>query len=229
MKKILFLVLALCAIVSSKNVKAEESSLKWERIPRQQKVTYDNGIEVHVNIDNNKVSVTLPPGWSVWFKKNNTNYKPMSINNESLEQYQQRIKNQGTDGWKQNTNPRVYIGNDIENPKVSIYNDNQGNIWLPINITLDSSFKKGDKFIVSFQNDEGFFVGSVFYKDSETLREEKQKELDDEYADKLFIQSVLDEQNKTWKDRVRDTFQDAWWNFKGWVYGPTPAASEISK
>lgn len=163
MKKTLTLLLALFAIGVTSSVRAEESS--WVPLPRQQKVLDDNRNEIPVHITGNKVTVTLPPGWSAWIDKNT----------------KQRNSNSVT-----------------------------------TTVTLDISTSQPPKeFTIYFQGDDGFLAGTMTFIDSETLKNEQYKAFDEEYAENLFENSRLREEQKTWQDKVRDVFQDAWWNFKG--------------
>ncbi|HER7529851.1 TPA: hypothetical protein VME83_000302 [Streptococcus pyogenes] len=163
MKKTLTLLLALFAIGVTSSVRAEESS--WVPLPRQQKVLDDNRNEIPVHITSNKVTVTLPPGWSAWIGKNTKQRNSKSVTNT---------------------------------------------------VTLDISTSQPPKeFTIYFQGDDGFLAGTMTFIDSETLKNEQYKAFDEEYAENLFENSRLREEQKTWRDKVRDVFQDAWWNFKG--------------
>ncbi|HES0233109.1 TPA: hypothetical protein ACKQ6S_001821 [Streptococcus pyogenes] len=44
--------------------------------------------------------------------------------------------------------------------------------------------------------------------------EEEQKQLEN-----AMIKHIQEEANKTWYQRLRDSIQDQWWNFKGWLRG----------
>ncbi|HHR3331502.1 TPA: hypothetical protein ACS4RZ_001062 [Streptococcus pyogenes] len=55
-----------------------------------------------------------------------------------------------------------------------------------------------------------------------THNERLQKERDAEeqqYAEELFKRSIEEESKKTWHQRLGDSIQDQWWNFKGWLRG----------
>lgn len=99
------------------------------------------------------------------------------------------------------------------------YCRNNLNITFAYELKLPNSLTTGNEFTVSFQGDDGFFVGSVTYKDSQTLQEEYQKELDNQYAEELFRRSVEEEANKTWYQRLGDNIEDTWANVKGWWRG----------
>ncbi len=81
MKKTLTSLPALFAIGVTSSVRAEESS--WVPLPRQQKVLDDNRNEIPVHITGNKVTVTLPPGWSAWIDKNTKQRNSKTRNNET--------------------------------------------------------------------------------------------------------------------------------------------------
>ncbi|VGX87927.1 phage protein [Streptococcus pyogenes] len=44
--------------------------------------------------------------------------------------------------------------------------------------------------------------------------EEEQKQLEDS-----MIKHIQEEAKKTWYQRLGDSIQDQWWNFKGWLRG----------
>ncbi|HFZ7567327.1 TPA: hypothetical protein ACIO33_001696, partial [Streptococcus pyogenes] len=77
-------------------------------------------------------------------------------------------------------------------------------------VTLDISTSQHLKeFTIYFQGDDGFLAGTMTFIDSETLKNEQYKAFDEEYAENLFENSRLREEQKTWRDKVRDVFQDA--------------------
>lgn len=93
-------------------------------------------------------------------------------------------------------------------------------------IQLKSPLKEGDMVTLTFHDDGNMYFGQLVFEDKNTqyerLRKEneaEQKLKEEKYAKDLFTQSIEKEYSKTWKDRINDTFQDAWYNFKGWLYG----------
>ncbi|KPJ23038.1 hypothetical protein JavanS419_0001 [Streptococcus satellite phage Javan419] len=242
MKKILFLVLALCATVSSQSIKAEEA-LKWERDPNHQQAVDDNNNPISVSIDNqNKITVTLPKGWSLWLKKDSKNYNPQQINGETLQTHHNRqaprTQDSNSVSGKQNTSPKITIyGKDNTNTLQlsSIYNDNLGESGLPITITVDAPSEEDKKLTIVYKADGGYFAGSTVFVNSKILAKEKEaekrkeaeeKQIDEErkYVEqKLLEDSVLkqirENDHKTWYERFGDNVQDQWANFTSWWRG----------
>lgn len=104
--------------------------------------------------------------------------------------------------------------------------------------------EKGDKYFVVASYD-GFTLGSGEWIVGKSKPRDKVEEEEKQYqlemsqileqfeqqeqereALELFNRSREVEEGKTWYQRLGDSIQDQWWNFKGWVYGPTPATSE---
>ncbi|MGG6818277.1 UNVERIFIED_CONTAM: hypothetical protein KB569_05220 [Streptococcus canis] len=117
-------------------------------------------------------------------------------------------------------------------PRTGVAGGN-GHITFP----LDSEAQSGDKYRLTLTID-GFYlargewtVGESIPKDEEEkdeaeiqkfIDELEQKERDAEekqYAEELFKHSIEGEANKTWYQRLGDSIQDQWWNFKGWLRG----------
>ncbi|WP_159796211.1 hypothetical protein [Streptococcus halichoeri] len=223
MKKLL-MVMAMCLAFCAVAVNAE--GRKWEKVPDQQKVYDDNRQPISVNIENgdgdneNKIKITLPPGWSVWFEKDGKTHNPLKINNDDLTKHQQREENNGSSGWGQNTSPRVVIHKDKDNQEKlllgSVYNDNHSESGLPITVTVAPPSDNKDKLTVSFQGG-GFYAGSVYLWDSEALAEAKQK-AEDEKMEDMYLEYVNYDNSKTWYQRLGDGIRDQWWNFTGMFY-----------
>lgn len=51
------------------------------------------------------------------------------------------------------------------------------------------------------------------------LEQKEKKAEEQKYAEELFKQQQREEAEKTWYQRVGDSFQDQWWNFKDWWRG----------
>ncbi|HFK6078241.1 TPA: hypothetical protein ACGYWR_001149 [Streptococcus pyogenes] len=50
--------------------------------------------------------------------------------------------------------------------------------------------------------------------------EQKEREAEEQkYAEELFKQQQQEEAKKTWHQRLSDSIQDQWWNFKDWWRG----------
>ncbi|MGQ7632301.1 hypothetical protein ACTGY5_08325 [Streptococcus suis] len=83
-------------------------------------------------------------------------------------------------------------------------------------VKLNKKLEEGDVVTLKFADDGNLYFGQLVYTSEKKRVEQNQKEQEDEYADALFKRSIEEEENKTWRDRIKDTFQDTWWNFKGW-------------
>ncbi|HEP1434121.1 TPA: hypothetical protein ACNYDZ_001299 [Streptococcus pyogenes] len=235
MKKTLTLLLALFAIGVTSSVRAEDA-IKWELDP-------DTSPAIHVTVSpengTNKLQFTLPRGWSVSFLKkkkshNNEPYSPLKINNESLDKYSKRETNR-------NTSPKVITkpatkGNESSNHSNTnlqlsfIYNDNHGDGGLPITVTVHKP-NEGDELTLLYRADDGFFGGFTKLKDSKTLEKEKkekerqlaeEKQIEEErkhveqnQLEESMLKQIREEDHKSWHQRLSESIQDQWWNFKG--------------
>ncbi|HEP1666384.1 hypothetical protein [Streptococcus pyogenes] len=234
MKKTLTLLLALFAFGVTSSVRAEDE-IKWELDP-------DTSSAIHVTVSpengTNKLQFSLPRGWSVSFlKKKNHNsepYSPLKINNESLDKYSKRETNR-------NTSPKVITklstkGNESSNHSNTnlqlsfIYNDNHGDGGLPITVTVDKP-NEGDELTLLYRSDDGFFGGFTKLKDSQTLKKEKEKKerqlaeekqieeerkhVEQKQLEENMLKQIREEDHKSWHQRLSESIQDQWWNFKG--------------
>lgn len=218
MKKLL-MVVAMCLAFCAVAVNAEESQ-KWVKMPDQPNVLDDNNRPIPVSTDNdNKLKVTLPPGWSVWFDdKDNQPYTPTKIGDKLFTDYQKppvTLPNSGVQG-QSNTSPKVIVSNkqDKDPQPWLIYNDNQGGAGLPITVTVASPTNNEDRLTVSFQGDDGVFAGSVTFGNSQAIAEAKKK-AEDEKMEEIYLGYVKYDNSKTWYQRLGDSIQDQWWNFTG--------------
>ncbi|HEQ9122579.1 phage protein [Streptococcus pyogenes] len=231
MKKTLTLLLALFAIGVTSSVRAEDE-IKWELDPDT-----SPAIRVTISPENgtNKLHFTLPKGWSVSFKKKdssaNKSYSPVKINDKSLSEYCKQQHNNGTQGTK-NTSPKVITSDSETNHcKLSfIYNDNHGDGGLPITVTVDKP-NEGDELTLLYRTDDGFFGGFTKLKDSKTLKkekekkerqlaeekqiEEKRKHVEQKQLEESMLKQIREEDHKSWHQRLSESIQDQWWNFKG--------------
>ncbi|HHJ8034136.1 phage protein [Streptococcus pyogenes] len=239
MKNTLTLLLALFAIGVTSSVRAEDA-IKWELDPE----TSQNS-PIAVDVDNgNKLRFTLPTGWSVSFKKKDNNgnksYSPVKINDKSLSEYCKQQHNNGTQCTK-NTSPKVITkpatkGNESSNHSNTnlqlsfIYNDNHGDGGLPITVTVDKP-NEGDELTLLYRADDGFFGGFTKLKDSKTLEKEKKekerqlaeekqiekerKHVEQKQLEESMLKQIREEDHKSWHQRLSESIQDQWWNFKG--------------
>ncbi|MEN4334373.1 hypothetical protein [Streptococcus pyogenes] len=216
MKKKLVLA-TLCLSMCAVSVRADGETTQNKFIldgPQQTVFKDDNGNPITIEglyVGSTEVKVNIPIGWWVKLYKNIDPYS----------------KNQGT-LVEQNlptslTKDRPYMTDPYRQ-----YYDN-----TPYTISLkDSPLKKGERLTFSFTGDDGFYAGSAFYRDSLSIKEDKEydeeiKKIEEELekrdqeddALKSFKQQQQEEANKTWYQRVGDSFQDQWWNFKDWLRG----------
>lgn len=202
LKKKLMLVVVLLTIGVATNVKAEEmnsssesetsqvsqveteETLKWEVDPYQQKVTDDNNQPINVGIDGNNISIPLPQGWSVSFRKGNGKksepYSPLEINKKSLNDYSKTNLHSLSDPYlpsvqAQETSLKVLLTEDSTSPTLrAIYNGNQGTFPLSVNVTVAPP-DPSSTLSVSFKSSDGFWAGSIFLRDSQTIEKEKEE------------------------------------------------------
>ncbi|HEP2584371.1 TPA: hypothetical protein VL602_001429 [Streptococcus pyogenes] len=216
MKKKLTLLLALFAIGVTSSVRAEDA-IKWKLDPE----TSQNS-PIVVNIDNgNKLRFTLPTGWSVSFKRKKDHYNPLEVNNKPVE-----VNNKPVSETKnRNTSPRIVDYGKNGNPILAIYNDNQGSSGLPITVTVDKP-NEGDELTLLYRADDGFFGGFTKLKDSKTLEKERQlaeekqieeerKHVEQKQLEENMLKQIREEDHKPWHQRLSESIQDQWWNFKG--------------
>ncbi|AIW11290.1 hypothetical protein ACEN5R_04850 [Streptococcus pyogenes] len=221
MKKTLTLLLALFAIGVTSSVRAEDA-IKWKLDPE----TSQNS-PIVVNIDNgNKLRFTLPTGWSVSFKRKKDHYNPLEVNNKPVE-----VNNKPVSETKnRNTSPRIVDYGKNGNPILAIYNDNQGSSGLPITVTVDKP-NEGDELTLLYRADDGFFGGFTKLKDSKTLEKEKKekerqlaeekqieeerKHVEQKQLEENMLKQIREEDHKPWHQRLSESIQDQWWNFKG--------------
>ncbi|HEP1362594.1 TPA: hypothetical protein ACJ64N_001637 [Streptococcus pyogenes] len=219
MKKTLTLLLALFAIGVTSSVKAEDE-IKWELDP-------DTSPAIHVTVSpengTNKLQFTLPTGWSVSFKNKNGHYNPRSVNGRNLQ-------NGTILTTPNNTSPKIVNYSKSSNPILAIYNDNQGSSGLSITVTVDKP-NEGDELTLLYRADDGFFGGFTKLKDSKTLEKEKKekerqlaeekqieeerKHVEQKQLEENMLKQIREEDHKPWHQRLSESIQDQWWNFKG--------------
>lgn len=89
-------------------------------------------------------------------------------------------------------------------------------------VNLKKALEEGDRVTLSFADDGNLYFGQLVFEDGKTQNERLQKERETEeqqYAEELFKRSIEEEASKTWYQRLGDSIQDQWWNFKGWLRG----------
>ncbi|VEF94390.1 phage protein [Streptococcus pseudoporcinus] len=226
------------------NQVSSQETLKWELDPDQQKVTDNNGNAIPVTIDtDNKITITLPVGWSFWLKKDRENYNPISINNKIKEEYlknnENSTDNQTNDNYRipkaANTSPKIVTYKDKnQNMQLgAVYNDNQGSSGLLVNVKVDCPSKENQRLTIVLKSDEGIHAGSIFLRDSQTIRKEKEKIAKERHKQKEEEQKLAEEKRaeetyqnyidydnqQPWYKRWGDSIQGQWADFTGWLKG----------
>ncbi|HFX5109530.1 TPA: hypothetical protein ACIEU4_000640 [Streptococcus pyogenes] len=201
MKKTLTLLLALFAIGVTSSVRAEDEQNKFILDGLQEKVK-----EVSVSdfsVGESKIKVWLPQAWSV---KISREHSPKSSISNSGEQKP--------------------LSNSSENK------EGQFSKRLPYGtqhtIKLSSQLTKGERVTLTFRDEDFWGAGYCFYRDSLSIKEDKQyeeeiKKIEDDLerqdlendALEMFKKQTERVANKPWHQRLSENIQDQWWNFKG--------------
>lgn len=206
MKKKLMLAVTLLTVGVATNVKADTSATtlvqnKFILDGPQQKVKQVTVSDFAVG--DSEIKVWLPQAWSV---------KVSRESNQTPDKEQKPSSNQSE--------------------------NKEGNFSkrLPYNtqhtIKLSSQLKKGEKVTFTFRDEDFWGAGYSFYRDSASIEEDKQydeeiKKIEDELerqdqendALELFKQQQQEAAKTTWHQRLSDSIQDQWWNFKDWWKG----------
>ncbi|VTS48867.1 hypothetical protein [Streptococcus dysgalactiae] len=256
MKKKLVLATALLTVGVATNVKAEEErasehetlstqvdqkmdseTLKWVVDPDHPKVKDDNNDPIPVNIDNDKITVQLPQGWSLWLEKDGRDYSPLEINSINLETHKKRYK--GTSDYSKNTSPKVLFqetndDSEDENLKFSfIYNDNQGFTRLPLTIKVGGPTGESKETLkLLYRTDYNYLAGSTIFKDSQTINKEQeenkvsdskqsiaenqlqQSNQDSTSQDENNLEQNHEEGDNSWVSYLKVKAQKTWTNLK---------------
>ncbi|HHK0195169.1 TPA: hypothetical protein ACQN8E_001712 [Streptococcus pyogenes] len=201
MKKTLTLLLALFAIGVTSSVRAEDEQNKFILDGLQEKVK-----EVSVSdfsVGESEIKVWLPQAWSV---KISREHSPKSSISNSGEQKP--------------------LSNSSENK------EGQFSKRLPYGtqhtIKLSSQLTKGERVTLTFRDEDFWGAGYCFYRDSLSIKEDKQyeeeiKKIEDDLerqdlendALEMFKKQTEREANKPWHQWLSESIQDQWWNFKG--------------
>ncbi|HEL0655411.1 TPA: hypothetical protein TUW49_000680 [Streptococcus equi subsp. zooepidemicus] len=106
----------------------------------------------------------------------------------------------------------------------------------PSPLTRDNlPLKKGERLIFMFFNEYNDFIGSIIYKDSQTIAEENQKIEEEQrkqneqkqeqqrrqqkLLEDNMLKHIRENDHKTWYQRLGDNIEDTWANVKGWWKG----------
>ncbi|HHJ6492558.1 TPA: hypothetical protein ACQPF5_000640 [Streptococcus pyogenes] len=196
MKKTLTLLLALFAIGVTSSVRAEDEQNKFILDGLQEKVK-----EVSVSdfsVGESKIKVWLPQAWSV---KISREHSPKSSISNSGEQKP--------------------LSNSSENK------EGQFSKRLPYGtqhtIKLSSQLTKGERVTLTFRDEDFWGAGYCFYRDSLSIKEDKQyeeeiKKIEDDLerqdlendALEMFKKQTEREANKPWHQRLSENIQDQW-------------------
>ncbi|HGN9890038.1 TPA: hypothetical protein ACKZLC_001779, partial [Streptococcus pyogenes] len=191
----------LFAIGVTSSVRAEDEQNKFILDGLQEKVK-----EVSVSdfsVGESKIKVWLPQAWSV---KISREHSPKSSISNSGEQKP--------------------LSNSSENK------EGQFSKRLPYGtqhtIKLSSQLTKGERVTLTFRDEDFWGAGYCFYRDSLSIKEDKQyeeeiKKIEDDLerqdlendALEMFKKQTEREANKPWHQRLSENIQDQWWNFKG--------------
>lgn len=217
-KKKLMLVVVLLLSIGAVSVKAEEETIQNKFIldGLQQTVKDDNGNPITIDglyVGSTEVKINIPVGWWSYLYRQDD---PSNKNRGILVSPPERTKLLG-----ETTNPY----------RTDIFRHYYSGVPYTLNLE-NAPLKKGERLTFSFKGDDGFYAGSAFYRDSLSMEEDKQydeeiKKIEDNLerqdrendALELFRQQQEEEANKTWYQRLGDSIQDQWWNFKGWLRG----------
>ncbi|TNY43372.1 hypothetical protein FGO81_01150, partial [Streptococcus pyogenes] len=95
-------------------------------------------------------------------------------------------------------------------------------------IKLSSQLTKGERVTLTFRDEDFWGAGYCFYRDSLSIKEDKQyeeeiKKIEDDLerqdlendALEMFKKQTEREANKPWHQRLSENIQDHWGNFKG--------------
>ncbi|HEQ0433220.1 TPA: hypothetical protein VDZ06_001579 [Streptococcus pyogenes] len=197
MKKTLTLLLALFAIGVTSSVRAEDEQNKFILDGLQQTVKDDNGNPIVIEsfyVGSQEIKVHIPIGWWVRVYKSDGSL----IKQPKLSRPQ---KPHMIDPYRQYYTGVPYILNLGEDP-----------------------LKKGEKLTFSFKGEYGFYVGSYIYRDSDTIKKEKEaeealqkkeEEKQQKQLEENMLKQIREEDHKSWHQRLSESIQDQWWNFKG--------------
>ncbi|WP_322486272.1 hypothetical protein [Streptococcus pyogenes] len=205
-KKKLVMIAAFCLSMCAVSVKAEECGFKriGQEYPRLQ-VT-------GMNVGSSTFTVTIEPNGYV-----------MPYVNDVLQKYPGEREVKIVDPSNHHET-RSY--------KVSGWrSDNWGNYT----VNLDSPLKSTDKISLQIADDGNFFLGNAIYRSSselskeseqklkaeeeQRLAEEKKKAEEQRLLEEAMLKQMRENDHKTWHQRLSDSIQDQWWNFKGWWRG----------
>ncbi|MGT2744651.1 hypothetical protein ACVRW4_04780 [Streptococcus phocae subsp. phocae] len=237
MKKILFLVIALCMFNYPTTINAQESTEnrqnKFILDGVQQDIKDENGHKV--NIDDfyegsSKITINMPYGWSVKvFRQNNPDKLSQKrlVKAPNIWDSNRKICKDGYRLYYPNTKYELLLRKDLTTSEQKTC-DTKHTSEFHTEVKKEDlePIKKGERLTFVFQDDGNWNVGYLIYRDAKTVNEEKQyeaeiKKIEDDLEKQdqendalaMFKRQQEDESKKTWYQRLGDNIQDHWWNF----------------
>ncbi|MFW6929474.1 hypothetical protein ACOD34_05070 [Streptococcus pyogenes] len=86
-----------------------------------------------------------------------------------------------------------------------------------VTLTIDGFYLASEEWTVgeSLPKDEEERDEAEIQKFIEALEQRQRESEDQKYAEELFKLSIKEEDHKPWHQRLSESIQDQWWNFKG--------------
>ncbi|HEP1506042.1 TPA: hypothetical protein ACQOK2_001676 [Streptococcus pyogenes] len=86
-----------------------------------------------------------------------------------------------------------------------------------VTLTIDGFYLASEEWTVgeSLPKDEEERDEAEIQKFIEALEQRERESEDQKYAEELFKLSIREEDHKSWHQRLSESIQDQWWNFKG--------------
>ncbi|VGV19279.1 secreted phage protein [Streptococcus pyogenes] len=86
-----------------------------------------------------------------------------------------------------------------------------------VTLTIDGFYLASEEWTVgeSLPKDEEERDEAEIQKFIEALEQRERESEDQKYAEELFKLSIREEDHKPWHQRLSESIQDQWWNFKG--------------
>ncbi|HHK0193659.1 TPA: hypothetical protein ACQN8E_000138 [Streptococcus pyogenes] len=207
MKKTLTLLLALFAIGVTSSVRAEDITFK--QVPGQQTIP---GITVKsFKVGDSTISVQLSSYEYV--------YGSIKHRDNSVEKINPQAKEIKV------TCPTTSNGCIERKWMVSGNRADSSGHW---SVQLTKELQEGDIVTLSFADDGNLIFGKLVFEDEKTQNtrlqaekaqeQEEEKKRDNELRKQLeesMLKQIREEDHKPWHQRLSESIQDQWWNFKG--------------
>ncbi|KIS12095.1 phage protein [Streptococcus equi subsp. zooepidemicus Sz105] len=257
MKKTLLVILALGSMSISTTVRADENlktqndNIKYDLDGIQQKIYYDEN-KNEINVDtfytgDETITVRMPQGWGVKLYRQLEGQEKELVEQE-YDCYEIEVgtkdvdgrnipitKARYRDGYRLNYESGIYSISLTKNSSTNQSN-NLNTEQCPVKEKKQfNPLKKGEKLTFVFTGDDGIYAGTLVYKDSQTIAEEKQKieeqqrkqneqkqeqqRRQQKLLEDNMLKHIRENDHKTWYQRLGDNIEDTWANFKGWWRG----------